>query len=627
MQIATRESRINSIVSEWAKPDSAKSQRLTDRLQQIQELATLKALPSFEVLLPLCLSLNGKPYSLKNYFPFTPIFRLAQPKSWLLKAGRQLSKSQSMAATSVMMSAAIPHYKTLHVTPLYEQIRRFSSNYVRPLIDNSPVKAIWYNTSTENSVLQRSFRNGSTMFFSFASNNADRIRGLSVYRCLLDELQDLDIDLLPIIMETMSAAQDPIPTVGYGGTPKTLDNPIEAKWRDSSQAEWVIKCTRCHKWNIPSLEFDLDNMFGEYSEFISEERPGLRCARCKYFLYSRTGRWVHRFPERRWEFAGYHIPQVILPLHYANPDKWSLLLAKRNGAGNMTRAKFCNEVLGESIDAGQKLVTETELRSAAILPFDNSRRPDLKMVNNLRDYHMKIMAVDWGGGGESQTSFTVIAVLGYLPSGEIHVIWAKRMVQSQNHVLEAKELQHWYQAFNCSHIAHDYTGAGTIRETVMVSTGLKLQHIIPIEYVGSAAGNIIRHVPASTVHARDRYRLDKTRSLLNLCNAIRYKKVKFFKYDYVNTENAGLIRDFLALIENKLESRSGSDIYTITRNPMLTDDFAQAVNIGCAALWHMNRAWPDFSDAIQHMRLNDIQYEEMGDYDTVWTDELQAAST
>ena len=40
---------------------------------------------------------------------------------------------------------------------------------------------------------------------------------------------------------------------------------------------------------------------------------------------------------------------------------------------------------------------------------------------------------------------------------------------------------------------------------------------------------------------------------------------------------------------------TGSDLYTITRNTLLTDDFAQAVNIGAAALWHVNDAWPNFA--------------------------------
>jgi protein-L-isoaspartate O-methyltransferase len=49
-------------------------------------------------------------------------------------------------------------------------------------------------------------------------------------------------------------------------------------------------------------------------------------------------------------------------------------------------------------------------------------------------------------------------------------------------------------------------------------------------------------------------------------------------------------------VENKAESRLAGDIYTITRNTLLSDDFAQAVNIGCASVWHINDAWPNFAE-------------------------------
>src|SRR5262249_20334736 len=67
----------------------------------------------------------------------------------------------------------------LYITPLYEQIRRFSTNYVRSFIDQSPIKHLWLGTHTENSVLQRTFSNNSKMIFSFAYLDADRTRGVS----------------------------------------------------------------------------------------------------------------------------------------------------------------------------------------------------------------------------------------------------------------------------------------------------------------------------------------------------------------------------------------------------------------------------------------------------------------
>ena len=119
------------------------------------------------------------------------------------------------------------------------------------------------------------------------------------------------------------------------------------------------------------------------------------------------------------------------------------------------------------------------------------------------------------------------------------------------------------------------------------------KNIIPIQYVRAASSKIMSVVQPTAVNPRVYYRIDKTRSLLTVCAAIRMKKIKFFKYDYRSTDDPGLVHDFLALVEQKSETRLGSDIYTITRNPQLSDDFAQAVNIGACGLWYTTNSWPN----------------------------------
>ncbi len=51
-------------------------------------------------------------------------------------------------------------------------------------------------------------------------------------------------------------------------------------------------------------------------------------------------------------------------------------------------------------------------------------------------------------------------------------------------------------------------------------------------------------------------------------------------------------------------NRIGKDIYTITRDPAMRDDFAQAVNIGCCTLGQMTEKWPDLA-GIAHLRVPD----------------------
>ncbi len=536
--------------------------------------------------------------------------------------------STNLAAHGVMLSNCIPYFKTLFITPLYEQIRRFSNNYVRPFIDRSPIRSLWSGTNTENSVLQRSFKNLSTMLFSFALLDADRIRGISAHRVCLDELQDLDPDHIPIIRETMS--HSPWGLMTMTGTPKSLDGPLEGSWLKSSQAEWFIPCRTpgCGEWNIPSLDHHIYQMLGPLHDSISEKVPGVVCHKCRKPINPRPladgsgARWVHRYPERRHKFAGYHIPQLILPLHYARYDKWSELLAKQQGWGNTSKNVFCNEVLGESVDSGQKLVSQTELQRAAILPWVNTPNdPSPELIKRLKHYKQRILAVDWGGGGEDEVSFTALSLLGLTPDNKIDCLWGKRLVISTEHLQEAIECLHWLRTFGCELLVHDYTGAGIVRETVLVQAGFSLERVMPIQYVRAASRSLMKFIEPSILHNRGHYRLDKMRSLLYTCQAIKLQILRFFKYDHISDESPGLMHDFLALVEEKNHTRLAGDIYTITRNPLLTDDFAQATNIGCAALWHANDCWPDFAKAAGIARITRGQMQMAGHGGYGWTED------
>lgn len=584
---------VRALLGELLTIDTTDQGSVTARTAILQELARKCAFPSLEPILPLVLNLNGRPYTIRDHYPFGPLFRILTPKSQVWKTGRQLSKSTSLAAHGIVVANAIPFFKTLYVTPLFEQIRRFSNNYVRPFIDQSPIKSQWSGTDTENSVLQRSFKNKSLMLFSFALLDADRVRGVSADRIALDEIQDMDPDHIPIIQETMSYSRYAISH--FTGTPKSKDNPLEGLYKRSSQAEWFIPCDSCRHWNIPAIEHDLDAIIGPMNIHISEKYPGTVCAKCRKPINPRAGRWVHRYPERRWQFAGYHVPQLILPVHFGDPEKWNTLLLKREGFGNMTQAQFYNEVLGESVDAGQKLISETELKAACLLDWENKKVPEPKAMENLLNYKTRVLAVDWGGGGEEGISFTVVSVLGFRHDGTIDVLWAKRLLIGGDHLAEAAECMRWSNAFNCDFVAHDYTGAGTVRETVMVQAGFNLDRVLAVRLVRSATQDLMIYKAPTPINHRAHYSLDKTRSLLYTCQALKLKQIRFFQYDWSSQDSPGLIADFLALVENKAESRLGSDIYTITRNTLLSDDFAQAVNIGCSALWHINDAWPNFA--------------------------------
>ncbi len=576
----------------------------TRRLMVANHLLSKTGRVSLRPILPLLLQLKGQPYHLKDHFPFEPFFRTRMSKRTLLKTGRQVSKSTSLAAQGVLFSNCIPYFSTLYVTPLFEMIRRFSQNYVRPFIETSPVMKLFSGYTTINSVLQRSFKNRSQMIFSFAYLDAERTRGIPADKNVIDEVQDMDISFLPIIHETMSGSVD-WGLTQYAGTPKTLDNTIEQLWLDSSMAEWLIKCPHggCGVWNIPALEYHLLDMIGPWHPDISEKNPAVVCHKCRKPINPRSGRWVHRYAKRRWKFAGYHVPQIIMPMHYANPEKWEVLLGKKAGKGNTPLHVFLNEVCGESYDAGAKMVTITDLKRAASLPWENKLE---EARANIGEYIYRICAVDWGGGGvnsknkvdEKYRSYTTVAVMGMLPDGKIHVIYGYRSLHPHAHVREARIILGIMSHFRCSHLVHDYTGSGSVRETVIKQAGLPLERLVPVALEGANRTGLFVYKKASDLQPRAHYQCDKAWSLNLVCQMIKSGYIRFFMYDHHSSNDPGLLHDFLHLIEDKSDT-GGLDSYKILHDPAGPDDFAMAVDIGTMALCRMSGKWPDIADAEQ----------------------------
>ena len=603
----------SSLLADYVK-NSLDTQQI-QQLRMAQHVMAKTGYLTLKPLLPLLLSIRGKPYHLHDHFPFAPFFRTRMPRTTLLKTGRQVSKSTSLAAQGVLFANCIPYFSTLYITPLFEMVRRFSQNYVAPFIESSPVGRLFSGETTINNVLQRSFKNKSQMLFSFAYTDAERVRGVSADKNCIDEIQYMDISFLPIIHETLSASRD-WGIIQYAGTPKTLDNTIEKLWNDSSMAEWVIRCPHpgCGHWNIPALEYDLIKMIGPVHSGICETVPGVICAKCAKAINPRpaaqggTGRWVHRNASKRWSFVGYHVPQLIMPMHYSDPEKWQKLVDKMNGKGNVPVNVFYNEVCGESWDSGSKLVTVTDIKQAACLPWPCLVDEAKKHIDS---YIYRFVSVDWGGGGVSRgkssmslQSYTAIAVCGLTPDGRVDIIYGFRSMTPHEHVREARLILGIMQTFHCSHIVHDYTGAGTVRETLLVQSGLDPANILAVAYVGPAKSGLINFKPANEFHPRNHYTMDRNRALNYCCQFIKSHVVRFFQYDHRGSEDIGLLHDFLNLIEDKAESGSGRDHYRILRDPAGPDDFAQAVTMGTMMLFQMHGRWPDLS-AYESMNISD----------------------
>jgi hypothetical protein len=548
-------------------------------------------LKSLVPLLPLMLKLKGVPYSLHEHFPMEPLFSLNPPRSLLLKTGRQVSKSTTLAAQGCIRAATIPYFSSLYVSPRYDQTRRFSNNYVRPFLAESPLGHALLNVEAEQSVLQRTFSNGAALHFSFAFLDANRIRGYSADEVRFDEVQDIDPEFFPVILETLSASRYDLRQ--YAGTPKTLDNALHTLWEDTSQAEWIIPCNHCSKFNVSSVTHDLLNMI---------RKEGLSCAKCGGLIDAAEGHWEHAIADRRFIFAGYHVPQIILPMHYmvdpstGRKDKWATIW---DCLQRWPKAKFWNEKLGEACDVRVNLISRTDIQGASILRHSNNLKESTKTIDN---YVTRTMGVDWGGGGEKGLSYTALAILGHRPDGRSDLLYGERFTNISDPAEEAATVMRYFRMFKCSILGHDFGGAGAIRETLLIQAGFPISQIFPSVYVRASASDMVTYKPPLGSGTRFYYSVDKARSLVLICQMIKHKGIRFPKYE--SWED--LSTDILALVEDKHEMPSGPDAYLVTKKANKTDDFAHALNYAALCHWHATRRYPDMS-ALVNIRLSQSQ--------------------
>ena len=561
------------------------SQHYASLVDALSTLYTAGQLDTLVPALPLLLRLKGQPYNLKRHFVMEPLFSLHPPRSIIYKAGRQISKSTSLAAQRSLYAALIPYFSSLYIAPRFEQSRRFSNNYVRPFLNESPLGQLTLNPAAEQSVLQRTFKNNAMLHFSFAFLDADRTRGIAADSVSFDEVQDIDTDFIPVITETLSASDYDLRQ--YAGTPKTMDNTLQALWEESSQAEWITPCPACNHDNIAAVEYDLLAMI---------QVQGPSCAKCGKPIDPETGHWEHRYPKLQFDFEGRHVSQVIMPMHYAiNPqtgqkDKWRQLVIAKD---KMDKSKLYNEKLGESCDVRVSLLTRADLINAS--QKLNNRLNNLKeALTYCEDYLDCTMGVDWGGGGEQGVSYTAAAVMGHNADGTMDLLYGERITDLADPGEEARRLLNYFRAFRCSLFGHDFCGAGAIRETLMLQAGMPILQIFPAAYVRATAADMVTYKPPTEYNSRFHYSVDKARSLVLICQLIKHGFIHFPNYESWKD----LSEDMLALAEDRHTMAAGSDIYLVTRKANRSDDFMNAVNYAALAFWHAQQRYPQLAEKL-----------------------------
>lgn len=544
-------------------------------LKKTKELILAKELDNLTPLVSL-FEERGRTLTLNDYYPMTPMYKCERPKELTLQCGRQLSKSFTLVEIVILLGSMLPHFHQMIIQPRYDQKERFNSMVFAPLLRGFKLFDSVIDKKAANSVNMKTFKNGNTVILEHSFNSPDRVRGASgIASIYLDEAQDLNPEFIPVIEACMDAVID------YGfkintGTPKHTGTALTRAFMRSSQGEPCIKCPACNHYNIASETQHLFKMIG---------RNGCVCYHCGKHLPVRDMFYLHAYPSRIDFHAGYHIPQIIMPIHEEHPQKWSTLLSRRE---TWSKSRFYNEVLGIVCDDVIKLITMNDIMKAR-----NSYNNDFSQVQDrLRYYSLVTMGIDWGGGGSSGLSLTAVSIAGHQNSTSVSdVLYLQKLPAGMKPEEEVDYLASMARQLNVDFIAHDYTGAGNIREALFTSRHPDLDSkLYPVSYAYRPSAQLVQYVDGPT---RSANMVDKTKSLVFTCTAIRLGYLTLPQFNAQDSMAPQL--DFLNLIENRREVTKGSDIYLIEKIADSSDDAAHAVNIGYICICDVTGDYPAFN--------------------------------
>ena len=319
----------------------------------------------------------------------------------LLAFGRQCEKSTTLANLSITHLTIVPEYKALYVVPSHPQLKIFSIERFNNVLMRSGDLSFLYSRGFRKqamSVYDKQFSNLSAIHLRVAYWKPDLIRGIRADMVIIDELQDILVDHIPVIMETSQHSDIPEgKKFIFAGTFKTESDGLGYYWNISTQGEYAIKCPHCGRWNVP----------------IDEKNIGSKTLICQYcgkpiHPLKDKHELVHRNPQADW--FSIRVPQIIVP---TTLNDWKFLLQKQK---TYSPAKFYNEVLALPYDVSTRPITEEELRALC------SDRSLLKESDQVPGAYTMFMGIDWGYG---INSYTVVTLLGYR-GGRFFIFFIKR---------------------------------------------------------------------------------------------------------------------------------------------------------------------------------------------------------
>lgn len=381
-----------------------------------------EGLIDFDDVLPLAFKLEGKPMNVKKRRPmFCPMFKKNRKcRREMYMSARQVGKTAGASGSILTHANLRQDFNIMYVAPLALYVNRLHHQYMQKMMQTCMLPWKIQDKNCLNNVQEKTFTSGSHYYGVSCFNSAAQAIGLArIDLTAVDEVQDLDYELLPQILEVTGLSD--FAWENYTGTARTIDNTIHTLWEQSSQNVWHMRCPHCGHLNVPTGD----------EVFRLIQPAGIGCSKCSTEARPRLLEvdndrlcwWEPLYPEREANlegFAGYHIPQIIVRDRIAPFDRYVKLYNKLHGIGAYSLSKFQNEVLGISSEQGGRPITKDQIAAASVLPRDH----------NTDDYSHIAGGADWGGS--EIVSFTVGTLVGLHHTGKFHCLGATRPMGIQD---------------------------------------------------------------------------------------------------------------------------------------------------------------------------------------------------
>lgn len=396
--------------------------------------------------------LDGKPLRFHNRDYLKLIYN-SDIKDGLLMCGRQVEKSTTFSIQIGNWTLLTPFMRSLYFAPLNEQVKVFSEDRLGRLFEYSQqdvVKRTFITPKDKQNVYNKSFSNGSLIYLRHCYDTGDNIRGLSVNALFGDEVQDINIDALPVVKETQAHALDLGPgfrMTWFSGTPKTYSNTLQQLWNETNQCEWVVRCWRCNT----------DQVLG-----IKNVTPKhYVCRKCGRPFpennIAKGGRWVKLNNDPNVKQWGFRITQMMNPAMAAEDTYHKIQ--------TYDKQRLYNEVLGRSYENADKPFPPMLLEQmmANDIPFYNGAEKEFM-------YQPTFAGIDWGTGGKS---LTIITIIGLHLDGRKQILYTKsyREGEEADRTYQFNDIMRLLQTYRVSYCIADYGHGFDINQKLKQALG------------------------------------------------------------------------------------------------------------------------------------------------------------